>query len=192
MKNPARKKMRPLLSPFVDGELGPRERILVEQHMACCTQSAQEAADLRALSSLVRLGMEEAAEEEDWSTFSGQVMERLLPEKLPFFQRLHIQLAELWAYKRSWVAAGATAAALVVLGFVMWTSPAPPTGYKNTHLSIQTVSTKGPSLKTIVTHTETGDAIVWVVEESPPEEGEAKTPFEEEKAALAPHQAGAL
>jgi hypothetical protein len=180
MKNPARKKIRPMLSPFVDGELSPRERMLVERHLASCKESADEAADMRALSKLLRAGMEEAAEQEDWSAFSDQLLSRVLPEKLPFFQRLRIQLSEVFTYQRHWVLAGASAMALACLGVFMWTSPAEPVGYGSPHLSIKTVSAKGSSaLKTIVTHTETGDAVVWLIEEAS-EEAEKAAPQEEE------------
>jgi len=166
MKNPARKKIRPLLSPFVDGELSPHERMLVERHLASCEESAQEVADMRALSSCVQATMEEVAQQEDWSGFPNEVLSRILPEKLPFFQRFRIQLAEIFTYQRNWVFAGAFAVVLVCFSFFMWMRPAEPAGYGRADLSIKTVSAKGgAALKTIVTHTESGDAVVWVVEE---------------------------
>jgi hypothetical protein len=126
-------------------------------------------------------------------------MERLLPEKLPFFRRLHIQLSEVFTYQRSWVLAGSFAAALVCFGVFMWARPAEPVGYGSPHLSIKTVSAKGgAALKTIVTHTETGDAVVWVVEETPALAEEGEAPLTEEGGApspklnLTPNKAGAL
>jgi len=170
MKNPARKKIRPLLSSFVDGELSPKERMLVERHVASCKESADEVADMRALSKLVRTSMEEAAEEEAWAGFPDKVMGQLLPERLPLLLRLRLWLSEVFTYQRGWVVAGSFAVALACLGMVMWTSSTEPAGYASPHLSIKTVSAKGAALKTIITHTETGDAVIWVVEETPPEE----------------------
>jgi len=176
MENPAHKKFRPLLSAFMDGELGPRERRLVERHLASCKESAQELEALQALSEGIRTAMEEAAEEEDWSTFASEVLAQLPPEKLPFFQRLKIQLVESFTYQRGWVLAGACALLLVCLSTYIWMRPAEPVGYGSPHLSIQTVTAKaGASLKTIITQTESGDAVVWLVEETAPE-GEGVSP----------------
>ena len=181
MRNPARKKTRPMLSAFVDGELGPKERLFVERHLAACKESADEVADMRAVSSLLRTSLEEAAQEEDWAAFGDRVAAQLLPERLPFLERLRIQLAEIFTYRKSWVLAGTSAVALVALSLFIWTSPEEAVGYGSPQLHIKAVSAKGALVKTIVTHTETGDAIVWVVEETPAEEGEA-TPAEEGEA----------
>jgi hypothetical protein len=199
MKNPARKKIRPMLSSFVDGELSPRERMFVERHLESCEESAREVDDIRAVSTLVRTTMEEAAKQEDWTGFADKVMGCLPPERLPFWRRFHIQFGEVFTYQRSWVLAGSAAAVLLCLSVFMWTSSAEPTGYASPHLSIKTVSAKGgAALKTIVTHTETGDAIVWVVEETPAPGGEGvdsvgengKTP--PPKLNSAPQKTGAL
>ncbi|MCL2013036.1 MAG: zf-HC2 domain-containing protein [Cystobacterineae bacterium] len=195
MKNLARKKFRPLLSAFVDGELAANKRVLVERHLASSKESTDEVADMRTLSTWLCTAMEEAANQENWSTFADEVLSGLPPEKLPFFQRLKIRLSELFTYQRNWVLAVGTAVGCVALSLFMWTRPAEPVGYASPHLSIQTVTAKaGSSLKTIVTQTESGDAVVWVVEETkaqeeaPPGVAEEKAPAFESR----PHGAGAL
>jgi len=199
MRNPARKKYRPLFSAFVDGELSPQQRMHIERHLAACPESAQEVADMRALSTLMRTTLEEAAQEEAWEGFADRLMGQLAPERLPWRQRLGVWLSEVFTYRRGWVAAGALAVPACI-GIFMWASPAEPVGYASPHLAIKTVSAKGgTALKTMVTHTETGDAIIWVVEETPTEEAEeAKAPSEEEAPPRVwefnktPNKAGAL
>src|SRR5688572_28599776 len=70
MKNPARKKFEPMLSQYVDGELTPEERQQVEQHLAASKESADQVADFRAMSGLIRHATDMAADEIDWKEFS--------------------------------------------------------------------------------------------------------------------------
>ena len=88
MKNPAREKFLPLLSPYVDGELSPEERKQVEQHLANNKESASQVADFRAGDALIRHALEMQADQVDWKDFSDEVMGKLTPEKLPLFERV--------------------------------------------------------------------------------------------------------
>jgi anti-sigma factor RsiW len=58
MKNPAREKFLPLLSPYVDGELTPEERQQVDQHLQLNKESAAQVADFRAGDGLMRNALE--------------------------------------------------------------------------------------------------------------------------------------
>jgi len=141
--------------------------MLVEHHLASCEESAREVEAMRRVSNGLGALMEETAEKEDWSAFSKGVLAHLTPEKLPFFQRLKIQFVESFTYQRGWILAGMSAVVLIGLSTYIWVRPSEPVGYGRPHLSIQTVTAKaGSSLKTIVTQTETGDAVVWMVEEA--------------------------
>src|SRR5258706_3923698 len=114
--NPARKKFKPMLSAFVDGELSPEERVQVEQHIVASKESAMEVADMRAASGLMRLTFEQAAEGEDWKDFSNQVLAKLTPERAPLLQRLALSLSEMFTYQRRpfLTLAGAVALAVAV------------------------------------------------------------------------------
>ncbi|MBL8937941.1 MAG: zf-HC2 domain-containing protein, partial [Archangium sp.] len=66
MKNPAREKFLPMLSPYVDGELTPEERQLVEQHLQNSKESAAQVADFRAGDGLMRNALDMQADDVDW------------------------------------------------------------------------------------------------------------------------------
>ncbi len=171
-KNPARKSFEPLLSPYVDGELAPDERQLVERHIAADKDSAAQVADFRAASGLTRLSFEMLADEQDFSDFANQVMARVTPQKLPLFERLKLSLSEMFTYQRgTLVTAGAMAFALVAavgLGFQL-SRAGPLDGYANPVVEVQTVQVDAAAqVRPVVMETEKGDAIIWMVEEKKP------------------------
>ncbi|MBL8951843.1 MAG: zf-HC2 domain-containing protein [Myxococcaceae bacterium] len=175
--NPARKKFEPMLSPFVDGELTPEERQQVEQHLAANKESAMQVADFRAASGLMRLTFEQQADAEDWKDFSNEVLAKLTPDKPPLFERLKASLAEMFTYQRgAFVGAMVTAALLVTVGsmaFLLGSSQS--TGYANEQLKLQTVKVdQGAHVAPVVMETETGDAIIWMVNDSGAEPDAAK------------------
>lgn len=166
MTNPARKRFRPLLSAYVDGELSPEERREVEAHLAVNKESAMEVADLRAAAGILRLSLEQKADEEDWKDFSGNVMSRLVPEKLPFFERLQLSASEMFTYNRPVMLtaslAGAFAAAVAV---AVTLQVAPRVGYGQERLEVQAVKVEqGAHVAPVVMQTDNGDAIIWTVE----------------------------
>jgi anti-sigma factor RsiW len=181
--NPARKKFEPMLSPFVDGELTPEERQQVEQHLAANKESAMQVADFRAASGLLRLTMEQQADQEDWKDFSNQVLAKLTPDKPPLFERLKTAMSEMFTYQRSmFVGAMVTAALMVTVGslaFLMGSSKS--AGYANEQLQLQTVKVdQGAHVAPVVMETENGDAIIWMVD-APEKKDEAKEKSDEEK-----------
>ena len=201
--NPARKKFEPMLSPFVDGELSPAERQQVEQHLAANKESAMQVADFRAASGLMRLTFEDQADQEDWKDFSSQVLSKLTPEKAPLFERIKTQLSEMFTYQRGmFVGAMATAALLVAVatvGFVMGRSG--NAGYANEHMQLQAVKVEqGSKVAPVVMETDTGDAIIWMVDspekkkddESKKKEGEETEELDADPAATPGKKAGDL
>ncbi|MDP2274039.1 MAG: zf-HC2 domain-containing protein [Archangium sp.] len=169
MKNPAREKFLPMLSPYVDGELTPEERQLVEQHLANSKESAAQVADFRAADGLMRHALEMQADSMDWKAFADDVMAKVTPEKLPLFERLKLSLSEMFTYQRGPLMVGFAAAALAVLIAVPVTMKfATPDGYGASKVQVQMVSVKDTSsFKPVVMETDTGDAIIWVVESTP-------------------------
>jgi len=169
MKNPAREKFLPLLSPYVDGELSPEERQLLEQHLANNKESAGQVADFRAADALMRHALEMQADSVDWKAFTDDVMGKVTPEKLPLFERLRLTFSELFTYQRGPLIAGfvgATAAVAIAVPVSM--KFATPEGYGATKMQVQTVSVEeNATVKPVVMETDTGDAIIWVVETAP-------------------------
>lgn len=158
-----------MLSPYVDGELSPEERLLVEQHLANSKESTGQVADFRAADGLMRHALEMQADTIDWKAFADDVMAKVTPAKLAVFERVKISLSEMFVYQRGPLMVGFAAAALAVLIAVPVTMKfATPDGYGATKLQVQTASVEDSStFKPVVMVTDTGDAIIWVVDTTP-------------------------
>lgn len=168
MKNPARKKFEPLLSQYVDGELSPEERQQVEQHLAANKESADQVADFRAMSGLIRHSMDLAADEVDWKEFSNGVMARLVPEKLPLFERLKLSLVETFTWQRGPLLTGAALASAAAIVAVVVLNSAGPVGYGQANMQLQAVTVDTEArVQPVVMQTRGGDSIIWMVEEQP-------------------------
>lgn len=168
--NPARKKFEPLLSPFVDGELTPKERAQVEQHLAANRESAMQVADFRAASGLMRLTFEQQADQEDWSDFSNQVLAKLTPEKPPLLERITASVTEMFTYQRRMMVGVMVTASLMVavasMAFLMGSSRG--AGYANDRMKVQAVKVdQGAKVAPVVMETEGGDTIIWMVDKPP-------------------------
>ncbi|HEY0881894.1 MAG TPA: zf-HC2 domain-containing protein [Archangium sp.] len=169
MKNPAREKFLPMLSPYVDGELSPEDRQLLEQHLANNKESAGQVADLRAADALMRHALEMQADQVDWKAFTEDVMGRVAKEKLPLGDRLRIWFSEMFTYQRGPLMVGFAAAAVAVLVAVPLTLKfGAPDGYGANQVRVQSASVGDDSpYKPVVMETESGDAIIWMVESNP-------------------------
>lgn len=169
MKNPARDKFLPMLSPYVDGELTPQERQQVEQHLANSKESTGQVADFRAADGLIRHALEMQGDSVDWKGFTDDVMARLTPEKLPLWERLKISFSERLTYQRGPLVAGLVgAAAALAIGVPVSMKMATPEGYGANKMQLQAVSVEDEAtFKPVVMETNEGDAIIWVVEASP-------------------------
>jgi anti-sigma factor RsiW len=185
MKNPAREKFLPMLSPYVDGELSPEERQLLEQHLSNNKDSAGQVADFRAADALMRHALEMQADAVDWKAFTDDVMSKVTPEKLPLFERLKLTLSEMFTYQRGPLIAGlAGAAAALAIAVPVSLKFSTPDGYGATKMQVQTVSAdENQPFKPVVMETESGDAIIWVVE-SAPDAGKKKKDGEDSEETL--------
>ncbi len=155
----------PQLSPFIDGELRPMERVKLEQHVAVCRDCTARAADMRAESSLIRVGMEILTDDVDFRDFSQRVMARLTPERAPLIERWKLSLGELLTYRRGLMAsfAAAAVAIAVVLASSLVKSGAPE-GYASPRMAVQAVSTHPEAhVAPVVMRGGGGDAIIWLV-----------------------------
>ena len=166
--NPACEAFIPMLSAYVDGELPPRERGSVEVHLAACRECAGRAADFRAGSGLVRIGLEMAADEVDFTGFAQKVVARLTPYKLPLMERWRIWLAETFRHQRGVLVSSLAVVAAVLLagvaGPLLWQREPPP-GYAQQRMVLKSVSIEpGAHVSPVVLTTESGDAIIWLVD----------------------------
>lgn len=183
MKNPAREKFEPLLSPYVDGELTPEERQQVERHLDNNPESAAQVADFRAADALMRHALEMQSDEVDWKGFTDEVMGKLTPDKLPLFERLALSLKEMFTWQRGTLVAGfAGAAAAVAIAIPVTMKLATPEGYGGSRVRVQTVSVTDTEakVKPVVMETEGGDAVIWVVDEKKRPDGGRHADEEEE------------
>lgn len=166
--NPACKSFIPLLSPYIDGELSPAERVNVERHLSACRDCTSRAADLRAESALLRVGLEMAVDEVDFKDFTQRVMARVTPERPPLLERLRISLSELFLYHRTaMVSSLATAAvlALVVVPLLAQRDDV-PLGYGGDRMRVRAVrASEGAKVAPVVLESEDGNTIIWVVDQ---------------------------
>ncbi|HSP78659.1 MAG TPA: zf-HC2 domain-containing protein [Myxococcaceae bacterium] len=183
--NPACERFIPQLSPYIDGELSPAERVGVERHLAACRDCAGRAADLRAESALLRVGLEMAVDEVDFKDFAQRVMARVTPEKPPLLERLRISLAEMFLYHRTaMVSSLATAAVLTLVAVpLLARRDDVPLGYGGERMRVRAVSAyEGAKVAPVVLESEDGNTIIWVVDQEPEEaEGKKAPPPEDVK-----------
>ena len=165
--NPACTRYVPLLSPYIDGELAPAERVTVERHLAACRDCTGRTADLRAESGLVRVGLEMAADEVDFKDFAQKVMARVTPERPPLLERLRLSVSEMMRYQRTaFLSSLATAAVVLLVAVPLLTRDSAPVGYAAEHMTVQAVRTHGAArVAPVVMEAEDGNAIIWLVDE---------------------------
>jgi anti-sigma factor RsiW len=169
MSNPARDKYLPMLSAYVDGELSPEQRQELEQHLATNKELAAMVADLRASGALLRHALEMRADDVEWKGFTEGVMGKVASEKLPLGERVRLWFSEMFTYHRTQLAMSfAVAAAAVVITVPLTLKYGTPEGYGANQVRVQAVSVRDDAeFKPVVMETDTGDAIIWVVEQSP-------------------------
>ena len=138
--NPACERFIPLLSPYIDGELPPTERVVVERHLSACKQCTGRAADLRAESGLLRVGLDMAVDEVDFKDFTQKVMARVTPEKPPLLERLRLSLSEMFLYRRTVLLSSlATAAVVMLVAVPLLMREEHPFGYASERMRVKAV-----------------------------------------------------
>jgi hypothetical protein len=173
--NPACERFIPLLSPYIDGEVSPAERINVERHLGACRDCASRAADLRAESALLRVGLEMAVDEVDFKDFTQRVMARVTPERPPLLERMRISLSEMFLYHRTAMISSLATAAVVVLVAVpmAMNRPDAPPGYGADRMRVLKIdqvsnSTTGATVTPMVLESGDGNIIIWPMDEDAP------------------------
>lgn len=171
-----------MLSPFIDGELAVAERQTVERHLGACKDCTARVADLRAESALLRHGMELMTDEVDFTGFAQKVMARVTPERPPLMDRVRVTLSELFLYQRGAMMTAMAACAVAVIGVVAISRiGGAPEGYAGERVTVQQVSVgDGPVIKPVVTTTDTGNTILWLVDE--PKDEKKKQQYLDEEA----------
>jgi anti-sigma factor RsiW len=165
--NPACERFVPLLSPYIDGEIQPAERVIVERHLAACRDCTGRAADLRAESGLLRVGLDMAVDEVDFKDFAQKVMARVTPEKPPLLERMKLALSEMFLYQRTAMLSSlATAAVLVLVALPLLLRDRAPEGYAGERMTVKSIQPyQGAHVAPVVMETENGGSIIWMVDE---------------------------
>jgi anti-sigma factor RsiW len=171
--NPACERFIPLLSPYIDGELPPTERVNVERHLSACKECTGRAADLRAESGLLRVGLEMAVDEVDFKDFAQKVMARVTPEKPPLLERLRLSLSEMFLYQRTIVVSSlATAAVVMLVAVPLLLRDEAPYGYANDRMRVRSVRVFEPDkVAPVVMETDDGSTIIWLVDQDTNQHG---------------------
>jgi anti-sigma factor RsiW len=156
-----------MLSPYVDGELTPAERVNVERHLSACRDCTGRAADLRAESGLLRVGLDMAVDDVDFKDFAQKVMARVTPEKPPLIERVKLTLSEMFLYQRTaMISSLATAAVLVLVGLPLLMSDRAPAGYAAERMTVKSIQPlQNATVAPVVMETDNGGTIIWLVDE---------------------------
>ncbi len=165
--NPACERFVPMLSPYVDGELTPAERVTVERHLSACRDCTGRAADLRAESGLLRVGLDMAVDDVDFKDFAQKVMARVTPEKPPLIERMKLALSEMFLYQRTAMLSSlATAAVLLLVGLPLLLSDRAPVGYAAERMTVKSIQPyQNARVAPVVMETDNGGTIIWLVDE---------------------------
>lgn len=165
--NPACERFVPMLSPYVDGELTPAERVTVERHLSACRDCTGRAADLRAESGLLRVGLDMAVDDVDFKDFAQKVMARVTPEKPPLLERMKLALSEMFLYQRTaMISSLATAAVLVLVALPLLLSDRAPVGYAAERMTVKSIQPyQDARVEPVVMEADDGATIIWSVDE---------------------------
>jgi anti-sigma factor RsiW len=166
--NPACQRSLPLLSAYIDGELSPAERGHLERHLAACPSCTSRVADLRAESGLIRVGLEMAADEVDFTGFAQKVLARVTPEKPSLRERWRLSLSEFFTYQRGMMVTSlATAAAVLLVAAPVLLLRGAPEGYAQDQMQFQAVSVADEArVKPVVFQSEgESTTIIWYVDQ---------------------------
>jgi anti-sigma factor RsiW len=170
-----------MLSPYVDGELTPAERVNVERHLSACRDCTGRAADLRAESGLLRVGLDMAVDDVDFKDFAQKVMARVTPEKPPLIERMKLALSEMFLYQRTAMLSSlATAAVLLLVALPLLMSDRAPVGYAAERMTVKSIQPYANArVAPVVMETDNGGTIIWLVDEESKDPASSDTEDEE-------------
>jgi anti-sigma factor RsiW len=162
-----------LLSAYVDGELTAAERETVERALAADPRVREIERSLRGLGPAMRVLSEAEVEKADFSGLANRVMARV--------SRRSGVLARLReAVRGPWLPVGGLVA-LAAAAFFAFRPVTPPPSAAGVDVSSLTVVESSPELRPVVLKTDTGDAIIWLVEKPDAAGNHRATPLPPDK-----------
>ncbi|HET9036275.1 MAG TPA: zf-HC2 domain-containing protein [Myxococcaceae bacterium] len=146
-----------LLSAYVDGELTAAERETVERALVADPRLRELERSMRGLGSAVRALSDAEVTKADFSGLADRVMARV-SRRPGFLDRVR----EAW--RRPWLPVGGLVAVAAAAFFIF--GPAASTGPTAPGVVVQSASADSSQnqLQPVVLKTETGDAIIWLVD----------------------------
>jgi anti-sigma factor RsiW len=161
-----------LLSAYVDGELTVAERETVERALTADPRMREIERSMRGLGTALRTHCEAEAAKADFAGLSDRVMARV--SRRP---GVLAQLRDAW--RRPWLPVGGLVA-LAAAAFFVLRPVTPPPSVGGVDVSSVTADTE-PGLRPVVLKTETGDAIIWLVEKPDASGNHRATPLPPDK-----------
>ena len=161
-----------LLSAYVDGELTAAERETVERALAADPRVREIERSMRGLGSAVRTLSEAEVAKADFAGLTDRVMARVS-------RRPGVLLRVRDAWRRPWLPVGGLVAVAAAAFFVL-RPVAPPAAVDG--VVVQSVTAESqPELRPVVLKTESGDAIIWLVEKPDASGNHRATPLPPDK-----------
>jgi anti-sigma factor RsiW len=143
-----------LLSAYLDGELAPADREAVERALASDARLRRSLESLRTVTVAVGRAVLAEADRADFSGLADRVLARV-PRSPTFLERL----------RSRWIPVGGLLVAAAAAAVFFLRPPPPEVGPVPSGVTVQSVTADGPAeVQPVVMKTETGDAIIWLVE----------------------------
>jgi anti-sigma factor RsiW len=162
-----------LLSAYLDGELTAAERETVERALAADPRMREVERSMRGLGSAMRAASEVEVAKADFSALADRIMARV-PRRPGVLDRLRA------GWSRPWLPIGGLVAVAAAAFLVMRpVAPAPSVG--GVDVKSAAVVESSPELRPVVLKTESGDAIIWLVEKPDASGNHRATPLQPDK-----------
>ena len=163
-----------LLSAYLDGELTAAERETVERALAADPRMREVERSMRGLGSAMRAASDAEVAKADFSALADRIMARV-PRRPGVLDRLRA----VWS--RPWLPVGGLVALAAAAFFAL--QPSVPASSIAPGVDVQSASVvEGqPELRPVVLKTETGDAIIWLVEKPDAAGNHRATPLPPDK-----------
>ena len=162
-----------LLSAYVDGELTAAERETVERALAADPRMREVERSMRGLGSGMRAASEAEVAKADFSALADRIMARV-PRRPSVLDRLRA----VWS--RPWLPIGGLVA-VAAAAFLVMRPVAPAASVGGVDVKSASTDTSQPELRPVVLKTETGDAIIWLVEKPDASGNHRATPLQPDK-----------
>jgi anti-sigma factor RsiW len=162
-----------LLSAYVDGELTAAERETVERALAADPRLREVERSMRGLGSAMRAVSEAEVAKADFAGLADRVMARV-PRRPGVLDRLRA----VWS--RPWLPIGGLVA-VAAAAFFSLRPVAPAASIEGVDVKSASADNSQPELRPVVLKTETGDAIIWLVEKPDASGNHRATPLQPDK-----------